>query len=99
MGRRRNVQIFKVKVRSVTIYESHILVAAKDEAEAMGFLQRSQDWKKDVTLDINEAGTYTDDKVAVDLREINCINEAPKGWGSETIPWNTQKKLGELLPL
>lgn len=96
--RRRDVPIFKVKVRSVTIYESHILVAADDEAAARRFLHRTQEWKSDASLDCNEAGTYTDDKIPVELNEINCIGEAPKGWNRETIPWNSQEELGELLP-
>ena len=89
--------LFKVKVRSVTIYESSIVVAAQDEAEVRRFLHQTQDWKNDTSLDIPEAGTYTDVKIPVELNEIHCINEAPHGWDGETIAWNSQKELEELL--
>jgi len=92
------VPIFKVKVRSVTIYESHILVAAKDDVAARRFLYETEDWKNDASLDSNEAGTFTDDKIPVELNEIFCMNDAPTGWNPETIPWNSQKEIGELLP-
>lgn len=90
--------IFKVKVRSVTIYESHILVAAKDEVAARIFLYGTEDWKSDASLDNNDVGTYSDDKIPVELNEIFNINEAPIGWNRETVPWNSQKEIGELLP-
>ena len=92
------MSIFKVKVRSITIYESHILVAAKDEEAARRFLYGTEEWKSDASLDNNEVGTYSDDKIPVELNEILHSNEAPIGWNRETVPWNSQKEIGELLP-
>ena len=90
--------LYKVKVRSVTIYESHILVAAQDEAAARGFLYGSEAWKSDVSLDAYETGTYSDDKIPVELNEIFHLKDAPTGWNSKTTPWNSQNEIGELLP-
>jgi hypothetical protein len=89
--------LFKVKVRSVITYESSIVVAAQDEAEARRYLHQTHDWKNDTSLHIHEAGTCNDVKIPVELNEIHCIGEAPRGWDGRTIPWNSQKKLAELL--
>lgn len=89
--------LFKVKVRSATIYESSIVVAAQDEEEARRFLHQTHDWKNDTSLDIPEAGTFTDVKIPVELDEIHRLSEAPHGWHGETIAWNSQKELAELL--
>lgn len=63
----------------------------------MDFLYVTEDWKNDTSLDNIYLDTYYDDKIPLELNEIFNINEAPIGWNSETVPWNSEKEIGELL--
>jgi hypothetical protein len=82
--------IFKARIRSITVYETDILVEGETKFEVIKYLTRSNEWHDDPTLDHDIAYTHTNSRAATGvIEEITSIKEIPQNWTANCFPWNT----------
>jgi hypothetical protein len=81
--------VFKARIRSITVYETDILVEGETKLEVIQYLMNNNEWHDDPTLDHDIAYTHTNSRAVTGvMEEITSIKEIPQNWTDDCLAWN-----------